>query len=145
MTPDEKNRPSKAQYRHAAELRGALRSFLRQTAKISRAHGLTPERYELLLAIKIESEQNGGATVTGLCQPLLLSQSAVTQLVRRAENLGLLRRELSPRDSRIRYLRLTPEGQHRLAGTVTALGPERARLAATLGRRLLRASKAQPA
>ena len=120
------------EYERAAELRSALRGFVRRTEKVARAHGLTPERYELLLLIKAGNQQDGGVTVTGLCQALSLSQSAVTQAVRRVENLGLVRRELSPRDARIRYLTLTPEGERRLEGAVAELGPERDHLSAVL-------------
>lgn len=129
---ERKKRPrvSSAEYAHAAEIRGTLRGFLRQSELIARAHGLTLERYQLLLVIKMES--NGGATITRLCEPLQLGQSAVTQLVRRAENLGLVSRELSTRDARIRYLRLTPEGELRLAGAVAELRPARQRLLSEL-------------
>ncbi len=120
------------EYRRAAELRRALRGFLRRTERVSRAHGLTAERYELLLSIKTESGQGPGVTVTSLCQSLMLGQSAVTQLVRRVENLGLVHRELSSRDARVRYLHLTPEGERRLAGVVAELGPERDHLAAVM-------------
>lgn len=119
-----------AEYRRAAELRHALRGFLRRTERVSRAHGLTAERYELLLLIKTEGDQPPGVTVTSLCRPLMLGQSAVTQLVRRVEDLGLVQRELSPHDARVRYLHLTPEGEQRLAGVVAELGPERDHLAA---------------
>jgi len=133
MPSKERKRPSRAEYLHAVELRRTLRGFLRRSELATRAHGLTSERYQLLLMIKAENDRNGGATVTGLCEPLQLGQSAVTQLVRRAEDLGLLRRELSSRDARVRYLRLTPEGELRLAGAVAELRPERERLLAVLG------------
>jgi DNA-binding MarR family transcriptional regulator len=120
------------EYIRAAELRSALRGFLRRTEKVSRAHGLTPERYELLLAIKVENQRDRPATVTRLCSALQLSQSAVTQLVRRTENLGLIQRQLSSSDARIRHLSLTVEGETRLASAVAELGPERDHLAAVL-------------
>jgi len=69
------------EYVRAAEVRRALRGFLRRTEEVSRAHGLTAERYELLLAIKVEGERDRPVTVTSLGSSLLLSQSAVTQLV----------------------------------------------------------------
>ncbi len=120
------------EYVRAAELRGALRGFLRGTEEVSRAHGLTDERYELLLAIKTEGERDCPVTVTSLSSSLLLSQSAVTQLVRRAENAGLIQRQLSSRDARVRHLHLTSEGEHRLAAVVAELGPGRDHLAAVL-------------
>ena len=131
MRPTPQDLPT-AEYLRAAELRSALRGFLRRTEKLCRAHGLTAERYELVLAIKIENERDRPATVTSLCSALLLSQSAVTQLVRRTENLGLIERQLSTRDARVRHLRLTTEGEQRLAAAVAELGPERDHLAAVL-------------
>lgn len=59
-------------------------------------------------------------------------QSGVTQLARRAENLGLVRRELSRDDARVRYLRLTRRGEERLTKAVANLGRERARLLSIL-------------
>jgi DNA-binding MarR family transcriptional regulator len=120
------------EYVRAAEVRRALRGFLRRTEEVSRAHGLTAERYELLLAIKVEGERDRPVTVTSLGSSLLLSQSAVTQLVRRAENAGLIQRQLSSRDARVRHLHLTSEGEHRLAAAVAELGPGRDHLAAVL-------------
>jgi DNA-binding MarR family transcriptional regulator len=82
-----------------------------------------------LLFIELESRKGGeGSTVGQLAEALYLANSTVTQLVRRAENLRLVRRELSDRDARIRYLRLTEEGERRLAAAVADLGGERARL-----------------
>jgi DNA-binding MarR family transcriptional regulator len=53
--------------------------------------------------------------------------------VRRAEAIGLIDREPSSRDGRVAYLRLTPEAERRLAGTITDLGPERRKLSQLLG------------
>ena len=90
-------------------------------------HGLTPERYELLLAIKAADEQHA-TTVSDLATALGTAQSSVTQLVRRAEDAGLLRREVSSRDARVRYLRLTATAERVLANAVADLHEERARL-----------------
>jgi len=58
----------------------------------------------------------------------------MTQLVRRAQDLGLVRREVSDRDARIRYLQLTPEGERRLNAALTALSGERASLIGLLSK-----------
>ena len=58
------------------------------------------------------SEQS---TVTELSERLQLAQSTVTELVRRAEETGLLKREQSSVDGRVAYLQLTEEGDRRLA------------------------------
>ena len=122
--------PSKKEFEAAAQLRIALRRFLSRSEEISRAHGLTPERYQLLLMIKVSAEDT--ATVGSLSKTLRIGQSAATQLVRRAEDLGLLERTLSRRDARVHPLRLTTEGEKRLRATLAELGPERTALLAAL-------------
>jgi DNA-binding MarR family transcriptional regulator len=122
--------PGTAEYERAGELRRALQKFVRNTELVTQRNGLTTERYQLLLFIELEARRGAaGATVGQLAEALYLANSTVTQLVRRAEDLGLVRRELSRRDARIRYLRLTEEGERRLAGAVADLGEERAQLA----------------
>ena len=69
-----------------------------------------------------ESEQS---TVTELAQRLQLAQSTVTELVSRAEEIGLVERERSTDDGRIAYLRLTEEGERRLARSFTSNESER--------------------
>jgi DNA-binding MarR family transcriptional regulator len=91
---------------------------------------LTPERYELLLLIK--TSPDGEATVGTLRQRLWIGQSATTQLVRRAEDLGLIERTISQRDARVHPLRLSDEGERRLAGALLALSKERTALASAL-------------
>ena len=119
-------------YDEAARLRAALRRFLREAESITRRHGLSPRHHELLLMIK--ASPDGHSTVSELVQLLQLTQSTVTELVQRAEDAGLLQREPSPRDGRIVHLRLTADGERRLAGAVTELGGERTRLLELLRR-----------
>ena len=114
------------EYEAAAALRSALREFLTETEGITRKHGLTAEQYQLLLLIRVSPEQE--RTISRLRQGLIRRQSAVTQLARRAEDLGLIERSFSKRDARVRYLELTAEGQKRLDGAITELGGERNRL-----------------
>jgi DNA-binding MarR family transcriptional regulator len=132
------DQPSEEEYLRAGELRAGLQQFVRQTEVVARKHGLTTERYQLLLFVKLAETKGGGATVGRLADALHLANSTVTQLVRRAEDLRLLRRELSDRDARVRYLRLTEEGRRRLAGAVAELGEERERLRAVIGSRTSR-------
>ena len=120
---------SAAEFRAAAELRASLRNFLQSSERVLDAHGLTPERYELLLAIKGAPDGSERSTVGQLAEVLGVAQSSATQLVRRAEDAGLLRREVSGSDARVRYLRLTSTGERRLARAVAELEPERERLA----------------
>jgi DNA-binding MarR family transcriptional regulator len=128
--PKAPKRSTPPAYREAAALRAGLRRFLRETEAVTRASGLTVEQYELLLLIKVSPGEH--ATIRDLHRSLERRQSGVTQLARRAEDLGLITRELSSVDARVRHLRLTAAGERRLAATVTALGRERARLAAVV-------------
>jgi DNA-binding MarR family transcriptional regulator len=114
-----------------AEFRAALRRFLRRSERIARSSGLTPQRYLLLLMIKGAPDGSEQSTVTELAERLQLAQSTVTELVRRAEEVGLVERETSSVDGRVAHLRLTEEGEMRLAKSFTSLAGEREALRAT--------------
>src|SRR6059058_1965924 len=88
----------------AADFRAALRQFLRRSERVARQAGLTPQRYLLLLMIKGASDGSEQSTVTALAERLQLAQSTVTELVRRAEEAGLIRREPSRSDGRVAHL-----------------------------------------
>ena len=113
---------------HVAEFRAALRQFLRRSEQTARRSGLTPQRHLLLLMIKGAPDRTEQSTVTALSERLQLAQSTVTELVRRAEEAGLVTREQSARDARVAHLRLTDEGERRLAHAFTNLTRERADL-----------------
>lgn len=108
-----------------AEFRAALRGFMRTSERNARAAGLTPQRYLLLLMIKGSPDGSEQSTVTELAERLQLAQSTVTELVSRAEEIGLLERSRSSDDGRIAFLRLTDEGERRLAATFTSNERER--------------------
>jgi DNA-binding MarR family transcriptional regulator len=121
------------EYRHAAAFRAALRRFLRVSEEAARRHGLTPRRHLLLLMIKGAPDGTETSTVSELCERLQLAQSTVTELVQRAEGAGLLGREQSAQDGRVAHLRLTEEGERRLAAVNADLRREREMLARALG------------
>lgn len=112
----------------AAEFRSALRQFLRRSERIARQCGLTPQRHILLMMIKGAPDGTEQSTVTELSERLQLAQSTVTELVRRAEEAGLIEREQSQQDARVAHLRLTSEGELRLMRSFTALVTEREQL-----------------
>jgi|ERR671936_1768279 DNA-binding MarR family transcriptional regulator len=124
--------PSTEDFVRVAEFRAALREFLRKSERVSRDSGLTPQRYLLLLMIKGASSRQERSTVTELAERLRLAQSTVTELVRRAEQAGLVARQRSADDGRVAYLRLTPEGDRRLARAFTSLEQERRELSETI-------------
>jgi DNA-binding MarR family transcriptional regulator len=126
MTPDAKIDTDAVM--HVAAFRAALRSFLRESEVVARACGLTPQRYLLLLMIKGAPDGSERATVTELVDRLGVAQSTVTELVRRAEEVGLIEREPSQHDGRVTYLRVTREGERRLLHSFTRHEIERQRL-----------------
>jgi DNA-binding MarR family transcriptional regulator len=113
-------------YRAAAEFRAELRRFLRRSETKARAAGVTPSQHLLLL--QIAGAEDGVTTVSSLVASLSLTQSAVTELVQRAEQAGLVTRRPSTTDARVVLLSLTPEGEARLARIHDSLGAERAEL-----------------
>src|ERR1051326_6086540 len=100
-------------YSGAAEFRSALRQFLRTSEIVARAAGITPRQYLLLL--QIGGSTDGTPTGPELVEKLSLTQSAVTELVQRAEQAGLVVRQGSPDDGRIVFLRLSRDGAAKLA------------------------------
>jgi DNA-binding MarR family transcriptional regulator len=119
-------------YRDAAVLREALRRFARRTELVTRANGLTPRTYQLLLMLKTGRRAEGRAGLGELEERLQLGKSTVTELVLRSEDAGYVRRELDRTRRGAISVCLTPAGARRLAKVVQALGDERARLAELL-------------
>jgi DNA-binding MarR family transcriptional regulator len=117
-----------------AEFRAALRLFLRKSERNARRSDLTPQRYLLLLMIKGAPDGREHSTVTELAERLQLAQSTVTELVRRAEETGLVRREQSNSDGRVAYLTLTEEGESRLMKAFTSNEQERNELRDAIAR-----------
>ncbi|HEY3207376.1 MAG TPA: MarR family transcriptional regulator [Gaiellaceae bacterium] len=126
LSPDDVSR--------VADFRAALRAFMRKSEQNARKSGLTPQRYLLLLMIKGAPEGREQSTVTELAERLQLAQSTVTELVRRAEEVGLIERAQSIDDGRVAHLKLTREGERRLAKAFTSNEQERLELRATIER-----------
>ena len=117
-------------YESAAEFRAELRRFLRHSENVARENGMTPRQHLLLL--QIGGAENGTTTVSALVETLALTQSAVTELVQRAEAAGLVQRGASPSDGRVTHLTLSADGERRLRAVYDALGPERTHLRAVM-------------
>src|SRR3954454_21921568 len=113
-------------YAAAARFRAELRQFLRRSEDCSRRFGITPRQHLLLL--QIAGAHGATTTVSALVESLALTQSAVTELVQRAEAAGLVERSVSKADGRVVHLRLTHEGEQKLAAVHDSLGAERAQL-----------------
>jgi len=108
--------------KQAAAFRAALRQFLGRTEAATADAGLTPQRYDLLLAI---SAAGGESTINELCTHLDMRQTAVTELVKRAEEAGLVTRTSSTVDRRVVLVHLTPEAEARFKRCFAALAADR--------------------
>lgn len=122
---------SDAELARAAAFRTELRRFLRRTDTVAAEAGLTPQRYDLLLMIRSAGGADG-VRVTELCDLLQMTQTAVTELVKRAEEAGLIERRVAPDDARGWLLRLTREGERRFVEAFIGLRGDRGALAEAL-------------
>ena len=129
---EDPTRPSPEDYRSAAALRAAVRVFLRRGEQAARDAGLTPQRQLLLLMVKGAPDGSERATVGELAERMRLAPNTVTELIDRTAAAGLVVRESDAADGRIVRVRVTDEGERRLAATVLALTADRLELARTL-------------
>ena len=116
----------------AAAFRAELRRFLARTETATERADLTPQRYDLLLAIG-SAEPRGGIAVGELAATLHMRQTAMTELVNRTEAAGLIERRPSPADGRVRLVHLTAEGARRLLRAFLDLRADRAVLWTAFG------------
>jgi DNA-binding MarR family transcriptional regulator len=98
-----------------AAFQATVRRFVRQSERIANQHELTPQRYLLLLMIKGAADRSERLSVGAVAERLQLGDNTTTELINRAEKNGLLRRQRNAEDGRVVDLRLTDEGNRRLA------------------------------
>lgn len=103
----------KREYEQLADFRFALRSYLRFSEQTVRRHGLSPQQYQLMLAIKGFPGRDW-ASVTELAGRLQLKHHSVVELAYRAQRQGLVTREPHPDDARAVRVVLTAEGERAL-------------------------------
>jgi DNA-binding MarR family transcriptional regulator len=122
-------RLTKSEYERLANLRYVLRRFARLTELEARKVGLTPQQYQLLLAIKGFPGRDW-VSITELAERLQIRHNAVIGLVNRAVQRNLVRRDHDPEhpDRRIVKVSLTPEAETCLRKLATALRSERQRV-----------------
>ncbi len=118
-------RGTKHDYIAIARFRTALRAFENAAEDAARAAGLTPQRYLLLLMVRGAPEGDGRATINDLAERLKVAPHTVSGATARAEQAGLVLRERCDQDHRRTWIRLTTEGEHRLAQAVAALEAQR--------------------
>jgi DNA-binding MarR family transcriptional regulator len=102
-------------YEALANFRYAMRKFLSFSKRTLKAEAqLTPEQYEVLLALKACSAENG-FTISDLSERLQVRHHSAVSLVDRLEDTGLIRRRQGATDRRQVFLQLTTKGSQLLA------------------------------
>jgi DNA-binding MarR family transcriptional regulator len=110
---------TKEDFEALARFRFAIRRYLRFSEETVRRHGVTPQQYQLMLALKGFPGRDW-AVVREIAERLQLRHHSVVELVDRAQNQGLVRRTTDPDDARAVRVRLTDEGEQ-LLGRLSAL------------------------
>ena len=105
---------TKQDFEALARFRFGIRRYLRFSEEIVRRHGLTPQQYQLLLALKGYPDREW-ATVRELADRLQLRHHSVVELVDRAQKQGLVERAGHPTDARAVRVLLTEDGERILA------------------------------
>jgi DNA-binding MarR family transcriptional regulator len=102
-------RLAKSEYETLAAFRYHFRWFLRFSEQAARAAGLTPRRYQALLAIK-GFRQREEISIGELAEQLQITHHSAVGLVNRLAAQNLVEREYSLDDRRKVYVRLTRTG-----------------------------------
>jgi DNA-binding MarR family transcriptional regulator len=110
---------TKEDFEALARFRFGIRRYLRFSEETVRRHGVTPQQYQLMLALKGFPGREW-AVVRELADRLQLRHHSVVELVNRAQNQGLVQRTTDPGDARAVRVILTDEGDQ-LLGRLSAL------------------------
>ena len=110
---------TKRDFEALARFRFGIRRYLRFSEETVRKHGVTPQQYQLLLAIKGFPGRDW-AVVRELADRLQLRHHSVVELVNRAQAQGLVHRTADPDDARAVRVVLTDQGEQ-LLGRLSAL------------------------
>ena len=111
--------PDERDYRSLADFRSVLRRFLAVSDAAAHAAGLTSQRYQALLAIRVKKDDSA-MSVGELADQLLVKPHSAAELVNRLESAGLVRRTADASDRRRVLLNLTEEGERRLSDLAQA-------------------------
>ncbi|MEK6441388.1 MarR family winged helix-turn-helix transcriptional regulator [Pseudonocardia sp. T1-2H] len=101
---------TKQDFEALARFRFGIRRYLRFSEETVRGHGLTPQQYQLLLALKGFPGREW-ATVGELAERLQLRHHSTVELVNRAQGQELVDRAAHPDDARVVRVVLTPQGE----------------------------------
>jgi DNA-binding MarR family transcriptional regulator len=96
-----------------ARFRFGIRRYLRFSEETVRRHGVTPQQYELMLALKGFPGRDW-AMVRELAGRLQLRHNSVVELINRAATKGLVERTADREDARVVRVLLTEQGEQLL-------------------------------
>jgi DNA-binding MarR family transcriptional regulator len=118
--PPETGKPlTKQDFEALARFRFGIRRYLRFSEETVRRHGVTPQQYQLMLALKGFPNRDW-AMVRELADRLQLRHHSVVELISRAQREGFVERTTDPDDARAVRVALTGEGE-RLLGRLSAM------------------------
>jgi DNA-binding MarR family transcriptional regulator len=101
---------SEPDYKSLAELRYQIRRFVRFSEDISRAGGLEPHQYQLLLAVK-GLPVGTRPIISELAERLQIKHHSTVELINRLAERGLMERRPSAEDRREVLLTITAAGE----------------------------------
>jgi DNA-binding MarR family transcriptional regulator len=104
---------SAKEYRALAEVRYSIRRFLRCADIAARSAGLSPQQYQVLLAIQ-GLPRGEEATIRTLAERIALQHHNVGELVDRLEKHGYLCGSRGSADRRLVMVSLLPKGERLL-------------------------------
>ena len=110
---------TKQDFEALARFRFGIRRYLRFSEDTVRSHGVTPQQYQLMLALKGFPGRDW-AVVRELADRLQLRHHSVVELINRAQTQELVRRCTDPDDARAVRVVLTDQGEE-LLGRLSAL------------------------
>jgi DNA-binding MarR family transcriptional regulator len=110
---------TKQDFEALARFRFGIRRYLRFSEETVRSHGVTPQQYQLMLALKGFPGRDW-AVVRELADRLQLRHHSVVELINRAQTQGLVGRISDPDDARAVRVVLTDQGEQ-LLGRLSAL------------------------
>lgn len=99
-------------YELTAAVMATADTFLRESQRLFRPHGLTAAQYNVL---KVLADHPKGLSQRELSDLLVVERSNVTGLLDRMEKAGWVRRADHPQDRRVYQVSLTPSGRRLLA------------------------------
>jgi DNA-binding MarR family transcriptional regulator len=105
---------SRHDYVTLAEFRYALRVFQRFSEDAARSAGVTPAQHQLVLAVKGWPRPEP-PSVSDIAERLQLRTHSTVELVRRAEQAGLVTTRVDTDDHRRQLLEVTDHGEQLLA------------------------------